>query len=158
MTQTPLRRSTATAASRVMLPFYVLFNLGMGLTWTFQDDQRSSIGIRALEAKGMPSEIVGLVIAAVGLSVLLGMLSGSRFAAAMALMVASIFYAIFAGFILANLDPSLTFTPWPYLELGNARDSLSAFLWPVLVAVASFASFRSLMADEYTDPTGNKVR
>jgi xanthine/uracil permease len=139
----PLTPSNVTIASRVMLPAHTLLSLGIGLAWAFQSDHRTNNANLAV-LRQWPIAATGTILVVLAASVAAGMLSRRRVLAAVALIMGGLVYLFLAGTILA--------------AAFHHPASWSAFLWPLYVATAHFASALSLAHDEVTDAEGNHRR
>lgn len=147
MSQSPLTRSNVTAASRITLPFWAAWNIVLGLTWTLQDEMRSSIGLRAIDDY-VPVDVAGSLVTALGVVVAIGLCTHIRWLATAALLGGFILYIVFGIAVVVATDPLLEFHPWPEIILQNVNDSLTACYWFFGFAVLHLASARSLFTDE----------
>lgn len=147
MSQTPLTRANVTAASRVTLPFYAVWNIGLGFTWAVQDASRSSIATRAIRDY-VSIDTVGTALVILGSTIAAGLFLQNRKVVSLALLTALIIYAIFGIAVIRALSPELMFTPWPDIQLQNDTDSLTASYWFFAFAIFYFASAKSVFFDE----------
>lgn len=127
----PLTRETVTAASRVMLPTYVVLFIVIGANYlTTPEPRLLASPALAYASAWMPLNAWGWTFLTVAALMLIALLSGRRGLFRYALLVAMIAMIVWAGvFILAAFR-------------GGA--SPSAWIWPAFVAAACLASYRSL--------------
>ena len=131
----PLTRANVTAASRVMLPVYVITFCWIGGSWAFTDEGRL-IKTPALEYANavLPLPFWGVLLVWTGLLILGAILSGRRDFCRLALWVGLVVMGVFCALF--------TFAA----AYGQASPSAPA--WPFIIAAACFASDRSLLKGE----------
>lgn len=139
-------RMHVTRASRVMLPFYILFSLALGLTWLLQADSRTNTSLAALE-NVWPLRGTGVVLLVLALALAAALITKNRALCGLALLAGSVAYSALAAVFCLPLELDLVWG-WPFLEVGNPAASLSAPYWPVIMVVAQFASAISVIFEE----------
>lgn len=131
----PLTRGTVTAASRIMLPTYVIFFAWVGGNWALTDSHRlgESPALR-YAATLLPMPMWGCLLVAVSILIAVALLSHRRDLCRFALWIAAIALGLFAViFALAG-----------FVSVASP----SAAAWPLLGAAACIASERSLLKGE----------
>lgn len=131
----PLDRANMTAASRVMLPAYVVFFSWVGITYLFTPRERlnDSPTLRYTNTV-VDLRALGILLLAAGVLMLVALLTGSRDVSRYALTLAGICHAIiFVVFLFASI---------------KAGASPAAAAWPFLGAAACTASYRSVTHHE----------
>lgn len=131
----PLTRTTVTAASRVMLPAYVITFAWIGGAWVFTDEGYL-INSPALDYANnlLPLPAWGGLLLGVAALILGAMLSRHRLLCRVALWIAFVVMCVFVVVFAAA-------------SIGGLA-SPSAAAWPFLFAAACFASDRSLLNGE----------
>ena len=131
----PLTRQNVTVASRVMLPTYVAFFLGVGLSLSLTPQDRLRLTPSfAYADRVVDLRLWGVGFLAVAVFLALAMLMRSRSAYRAGLSVACLWMAVWA-IVLA-------------LSAFDASASFSAWTWPAFVALACYATLRSLSEGE----------
>lgn len=131
----PLTRETVTAASRIMLPTYVILFIVIGANYlTTPEPRLLASPALAYASAWMPLDAWGWTFLTVAALMLIALVSGKRGLFRYALLVAMIAMLVWAG-VLA-------------LAGFRANASPSAWIWPGFVAAACLASYRSLSRGE----------
>lgn len=130
----PLTRDSVTAASRIMLPTYVVFFAALGLNYLIADGTASASPALAYIDTLMPLKVWGAVFLCCSALMVVAMLRRGRTLFRFPLRFCALAMIVWAGFIAAA---SIT---------GNATPLSAA--WAAFIAVACLASDRSLAARE----------
>lgn len=131
----PLTRDHVTIASRVMLPCYPVFALGVGLSFLLTPHGRLlATPTLAYIDQTISLEFVGAGFLAVAAVLAAALVTHRRRTYQLALAVMCLWMLAYAGFTLASAI--------------TAEASWSAWTWPAMIAAACWASSLSLAAQE----------
>lgn len=131
----PLDRASVTAASRIMLPAYVIFFGVTGLTYLFTPYDRL-VASPSLAYANTIMDLRGWGIVFLGASTLMlsALLSGNRSLYRYALLMCAVAMTVWTAVTI--------------LAVFNSPASPSSWCWPAIVLVACIASERSLNTRE----------
>lgn len=147
-----LDRKHVTRASRIMLPFYVVFDLALGATWMLQDESRTNPSLQSLRNVWPLHGTSAVLFALAGLLVL-GLIARKRIVVGIALAAGAVFYLMLAIIFCIPIITSVQ-ASWPFFELGDRTASLSAPYWPMMPAIAQVASMVTVAFEERAGTRG----
>lgn len=143
----PFDRMHVTRSSRIMLPFYVLFDLALGWTWVAQDAERTNASLQALRGV-WPIAGTSVVLFVCAALLIVSLVLKRRALCGFTLMLGSLTYFALAVIFCLPLQLSWDWGALPFLHLGDSGASLSAPYWPVVPAVAHLASMITILFEE----------